>query len=70
MTAMHNLVCFKHPQYRGVDSPVLSCKTCCSIFIAAVKEQNAALSTELSPADWLKGKEREAQKFESGGKPV
>ena len=58
---MKNLYCFKHPQYRGDGAPVLSCKTCCGIFIALVKEQNAQAQAPQNPKDWLAEKAREAQ---------
>ena len=58
---MKNVYCFKHPEYRGASSPVISCKTCCSIYISVVKEQNAAEGAQLSPKDWLAEKAREAQ---------
>jgi len=29
--------CFQHPDYRGQDAPVISCKTCCHLFIKEVK---------------------------------
>lgn len=39
---MSNLICMSHPKYNGKDSPVLSCKTCCSIFIQLIKIENTA----------------------------
>ncbi|MEN9835120.1 MAG: hypothetical protein RL011_1313 [Pseudomonadota bacterium] len=29
-----NMRCIKHPEYRGKTSPVLACRTCCSMFLA------------------------------------
>jgi len=29
-----------HPKYNGKDSPVLSCKTCCGLFIQLIKQEN------------------------------
>jgi hypothetical protein len=37
---MSKLICLHHPKYTGKDSPVLSCKTCCGIFIGQIKEEN------------------------------
>ena len=37
---MSKLICLQHPKYTGKDSPVLSCKTCCGIFIGQIKEEN------------------------------
>lgn len=47
---MSKLVCFKHPHYVGNDSPTLSCKACCSIFIMEIKRQNAAAQTDAVPS--------------------
>jgi hypothetical protein len=40
-----NLICFRHPEYQGTSSPVLSCKTCCTIFLAVLKTQAEAKGT-------------------------
>lgn len=59
-----NLICIRHPHYDGNSSPVLTCKTCCSLYIAAVKEKNGMSSPGQKPAsesDWLKEKKREAE---------
>jgi hypothetical protein len=58
-SAMANVVCIKHREYDGSTSPVLSCKTCCGIFIAKVKELNGKDATD--PAKWLESKSREAE---------
>lgn len=58
---MKNLYCFKHPEYRGEGSPILSCKTCCSIFISLIKEQNASQQGSMAPRDWIAEKARKAQ---------
>jgi hypothetical protein len=63
MTAS-NVRCFKHPQYVGEGTPVLSCKACCGIFISLIKAQNAqaqASSAGKHPQEWLAEKAREAQ---------
>ena len=39
---MENLRCIKHRDYRGEKAPVLSCKACCSIYIAAIKKMQLA----------------------------
>jgi hypothetical protein len=38
-----NIVCLRHPRYDGVDSPDLSCKTCCSKFVAKIREDQKNL---------------------------
>jgi hypothetical protein len=43
---------------------VLTCKTCCSLYIAAVKEKNGMSAPSQKPAsesEWLKEKKREAE---------
>lgn len=35
---MGSISCIKHPRYNGKTSPVLSCKTCCSLFIHNIKK--------------------------------
>lgn len=59
---MAKVFCFRHPQYDGSESPVLSCKTCCGIFVAAVKEQAAKLSSsdpEMNMSDWFNTKRQQ-----------
>lgn len=34
----HMIICINHRQYRGESAPILSCKACCGIFIAKLKE--------------------------------
>ena len=36
---MSNLYCIKHPDYRGTVSPNLHCRTCCGIYVAAIKKE-------------------------------
>lgn len=52
-----NVICFRHPEYQGTTTPVLSCKTCCSLFIAAIK---AKTPVKVDADMWLKEKSREA----------
>lgn len=35
---MNQLICIKHPDYKGSENPNITCKTCCKIFIAAIKK--------------------------------
>ena len=59
---MQNLVCFKHPEYRGDASPVLSCKACCGIFISEIKAQNLAANGKVAnPREWMERKAKEAE---------
>lgn len=41
-SASGNLVCIKHPQYTGDTNPDLSCKVCCSKFVARIRAEQAA----------------------------
>ena len=61
-----NLACIKHPHYDGTKSPTLSCKTCCGIFVSAIKQRNADGQGQVDTYKWLEDKAREAQ--ESGAK--
>lgn len=36
-----NLVCIRHPQYTGEQNPDLSCKICCSKFVAKIRAEQA-----------------------------
>ena len=56
-----NIVCIRHPHYTGSGSPVLTCKTCCSLYISVVKEKNYGSDATESPAyekEWLNEKKR------------
>ena len=35
---MNNLLCFRHPHYKGDSPPDLGCKLCCSKYISALRE--------------------------------
>jgi hypothetical protein len=39
MLAINNIVCLRHPQYNGSDSPDLTCKICCSKFVARIRAE-------------------------------
>ncbi len=55
-----NLICFRHPDYVGTSSPVLSCKTCCSLFLAELKARNAA-GQSMDTTQWLEEKTKLAE---------
>ena len=54
------VICFKHPEYLGTSSPVLSCKTCCGIFVTEIKARNASGQTQ-DTYRWIAEKKREAE---------
>jgi len=56
-----NLICFKHRDYNGSSAPVLSCNTCCKIFVEEIKAHHTRSTEEFEPAEWLKQKSREAK---------
>lgn len=56
-----NLICFKHPGYSGNSAPVLSCNTCCKIFVDEIKAQNTRSTSDFKPAEWLRQKSKEAR---------
>jgi hypothetical protein len=33
------IICFKHPNYVASDVPDLSCRTCCSMYVAEINEK-------------------------------
>lgn len=56
------VICISHPKYKGESPPVLSCKTCCGLFIAAIKARSA--NNEIfQPAEWLDKKAKEAAEY-------
>jgi hypothetical protein len=46
--AATRIICFRHPHYDGKESPVLTCKTCCGIFVTSMKEKMAQKDHERS----------------------
>jgi hypothetical protein len=46
---MGTLICFSHPTYKGKGSPLLSCKTCCGLFLAELRLKNAQASESTEP---------------------
>jgi hypothetical protein len=61
------VICFRHPDYVGTSSPVLSCKTCCALFLAELKRQHAAKgSAQADASQWLDDKAREAREAQGG----
>ena len=71
---MAKVFCFKHPQYDGSEAPVLSCKTCCGIFVAVVKEQAqkmTAPTSDLNMSEWFDSKRKQASATgkQNGWKP-
>ena len=55
-----NLICFRHPDYKGASSPVLSCKTCCGLFLTELKRRNAA-GNPMDTTKWLAEKTKMAE---------
>jgi len=56
-----NLICFKHRTYNGSSAPVLSCNTCCKIFVEEIKSHHTRATEDFKPAEWLKQKSLEAR---------
>jgi hypothetical protein len=44
----HRIICFTHRQYTGQESPILTCKVCCGIFVASMKAKIAAKESQLA----------------------
>jgi hypothetical protein len=57
---MGRLVCILHPKYEGKESPVLSCKTCCGIFVAQIRAKQSA---NFDAARWMAEKAAEARGY-------
>lgn len=73
---MNQFICIKHPKYRGNTSPVLSCSTCCSLYVQEIKKSKnggldqpteektvASVSEIESTKKWLEKKRRESIKL-------
>lgn len=56
-----SLICFKHRAYNGSTAPILSCNTCCKIFVEEIKAHHTRGTEDFKPAEWLKQKSREAR---------
>lgn len=58
-----NLVCIRHPKYKGINTPDLMCKQCCSIYVASIKqEQKLYAPKPFDAGAWLSGKSKEYYK--------
>ena len=68
---MSHFICIKHPKYNGKTSPVLSCSTCCSIYVQDIKESKTAIDQKLTESDkeiestkkWIEKKRKESIKL-------
>lgn len=57
-----SLICLRHPRYDGAERPVLSCTTCCTLFIARLKERvQQGRAGEIDTTKWLEEKKLEAE---------
>ena len=61
---MSNIVCLKHRKYTGEGSPDLSCKACCSMYVARIRRDQADLleSVTSAPSDSFKPLSNSAKK--------
>ena len=48
-----NLICLKHQDYSGTTPPTLSCKTCCHIFVARLRDMAAKGRAGEDGREWL-----------------
>lgn len=44
---MSNVICLKHPHYKGDVAPDLACKTCCSMFVGRIRAEQAGKRDQL-----------------------
>jgi hypothetical protein len=65
-----SLICFKHPSYSGNSAPVLSCNTCCKIFVDEIKAHHTRNTEDFKPAEWLKQKSKEARQAIADTQPA
>jgi len=57
-----NMICFTHSEYNGSENPILSCKACCQIFLAAVKVRQATKQqSDLDQRQWMAEKVHQAR---------
>lgn len=61
---MRDLICIKHPDYDGQASPVLSCKSCCKIYIAEIKKLQ--FTSKFNSSGWLKQLESQKRRAQTG----
>lgn|GEM_PF-1517420 len=65
---MARVFCFKHPHYNGSEAPILSCKTCCGIFVAEVKQQAQKMTSpspdlnlaDINMSEWFDSKKKKS----------
>ena len=55
---MNNLVCIKHPKYKGSEgAPVLACKTCCAKYIKEIQRAHQERLDKESRTDLIESRE-------------
>jgi hypothetical protein len=64
-----NLICLKHQYYSGTTPPTLSCKTCCHIFVARLRDLAAKGRAGEDGREWLAQKAQKDTVAKSSGEP-
>ncbi len=66
---MKKIVCFRHPQYNGISSPDLSCRTCCTHYIEKISLQNdqqtSAAPNSFDASQWIENKIKDRRRAKS-----
>jgi len=56
MCHMARLVCLTHREYNGKAAPQLTCKNCCSIYIAEIRKRQSTASFDTK--SWVESKKQ------------
>jgi hypothetical protein len=62
-----NLICLKHQNYSGTTPPTLSCKTCCHIFVARLRDLAAKGRAGEDGREWLAKKSQKDSQDKAPG---
>lgn len=59
---MSQIVCLRHPLYRGTTQPDLSCKTCCTRYIAKIRDGRPEVEREFDAYEWIENKTKDRRR--------
>lgn len=65
---MAKIYCFAHPDYDSKQVPILSCKTCCGLYIQSIKEDNQTSESSFNAYEWIAEKTGETKQAKSNAK--
>ncbi|SMF72938.1 hypothetical protein [Pseudobacteriovorax antillogorgiicola] len=58
---MNQMICFRHPEYAGDETPELKCQCCCKIYVDRIREENHRKKVDID--QWLTEKSRSNPKL-------